>query len=168
MFHNESKRLLLVREISPDPSLGKRGEKPSLPINLSRTPSNIVLVKAKKNRYKTTPKQLNYACHALFNSGGALAIFKVGHAMKLLKYLLIFVFMGGLLIIFGDRGLIDNYRLSQRLHDLKSQNEQLLQENKKTQQIISLLKEDLTYIEMIARRELGMTGKGELVYRFTQ
>ncbi len=88
--------------------------------------------------------------------------------MKLLKYLLIFVFLGGLLIVFGERGLIDNYRLSQRLQDIKSQNEQLLQENKKTQRIISLLKEDLAYIEMIARRELGMTGREELVYRFTQ
>jgi len=88
--------------------------------------------------------------------------------MKLVKYLLIFVFLGGLLIVFGERGLIDSYRLSQRLQDIKSQNEQLLQENKKTQRIISLLKEDLAYIEMIARRELGMTGREELVYRFTQ
>lgn len=88
--------------------------------------------------------------------------------MKLLKYLLLFLFAGALFIVFGERGLIDNYRLAKRLEYLKAQNEKLLQENKKTQRTISLLKDDLTYIEMIARKELGMTGKDELVFRFTQ
>ncbi len=30
----------MVRQISPDPSLGKRGEKAALPINLSQTQAN--------------------------------------------------------------------------------------------------------------------------------
>ncbi|MDZ4163742.1 MAG: septum formation initiator family protein [Smithellaceae bacterium] len=87
--------------------------------------------------------------------------------MKFGRILIIFILLGSLVIVFGNRGLIDNYHMLKRHEDLKRANAEIFRENRETERIISLLKDDLAYIEMTARRELGMTRKGELVYRFT-
>lgn len=87
--------------------------------------------------------------------------------MKLGRILIIFILLGSLVIVFGNRGLIDNYNMLKRHEDLKRANAEIFRENRETERVISLLKDDLAYIEVTARRELGMTRKGELVYRFT-
>ena len=70
------------------------------------------------------------------------------------------------LIIIGDNGLID-------LNRLKNQKNKLIEENQKIQEEISLLfikinraKNDPSYIESIARQELGMIGKDEVILKF--
>jgi len=88
--------------------------------------------------------------------------------MKVGRYLIIFVFLIGTLITVGDRGLIDNYRLKEKLMALKKINHGTMLENIALKKNIMLLRNDLSYIEMMARNELGMVKKGDLVYRTAQ
>jgi cell division protein FtsB len=88
--------------------------------------------------------------------------------MKIGRYLIGFVLFIGILITFGDRGLIDNYRLKEKLMELKKINHQITLENIALKKNITLLRNDSSYIEMIARNELGMVKKGDLVYRTAQ
>ena len=48
---------------------------------------------------------------------------------------------------------------------VKKSNHQLTLENISLKRNIVLLRDDLSYVEMIARNELGMVKKGDLVYR---
>lgn len=85
--------------------------------------------------------------------------------MKVGRYLIVFVLLMGALITFGDRGLIDNYRLKEKLMTLKKSNHGTILENIALKKNITFLREDLSYIEMMARNDLGMVKKGDLVYR---
>jgi len=73
-----------------------------------------------------------------------------------------------LLITFGNRGFVDNYLMSKRLAQLKLQTQEITIENNELKKKILLLRSDLNYIEMIARNELGMVKKGDMVYRWTK
>ena len=88
--------------------------------------------------------------------------------MKVGRYLIIFTLFMGILIIFGNRGLVDNYKMLKRLDDIKKQNQELTAENNEIKKKIILLRSNLPYIEMIARNELGMVRKGDIVYRFAK
>jgi cell division protein FtsB len=88
--------------------------------------------------------------------------------MKIGRYLIIFVLLMGALITFGDRGLIDNYRMNEKLMALKKINHGTTLENIALKKNITFLREDPSYIEMMARNELGMVKKGDLVYRKAQ
>jgi cell division protein FtsB len=70
-----------------------------------------------------------------------------------------------LLITFGNRGVMDNYLMSKRLVALQSQNMKITEENNELTKKILLLRNDINYIEMIARNELGMVRKSDVVYR---
>ena len=86
--------------------------------------------------------------------------------MKLGRLLMIALLVIGFLIIFGKKGLIDNYKLQQRVAELREANQKTLKENARLKQDILLLRKDPKYIERIARDELGMVRKGDTVYRF--
>jgi cell division protein FtsB len=86
--------------------------------------------------------------------------------MKVGRYLVVFLFLMALLITFGNKGLVDNYLMSKRLNQLKLLNNGLATENNELKKKIVLLRSDLTYIESLARNELGMVKKGDIVYRF--
>jgi cell division protein FtsB len=70
-----------------------------------------------------------------------------------------------LLITFGNRGLVDNYLMNKRLTQLKSQSSEITTENNDLKKKILLLRNDLIYIETLARNELGMVKEGDIVYR---
>jgi cell division protein FtsB len=72
------------------------------------------------------------------------------------------------LITFGDRGLVDNFRMNEKLMALKKTNHETTLENIALKKNITLLRDNLAYMEMIARSELGMVKKGDLVYRTAQ
>ncbi len=74
----------------------------------------------------------------------------------------------GFLILFGRKGLIDNYKMQQMVKELSATNEQMLRENNKLKQEIILLRKDPKYIERLARDELGMVKKGDIVYRMSE
>jgi len=86
--------------------------------------------------------------------------------MKVGRYLIIIALLVGALVIFGDRGLIDNLRMKERLAALKKESYDLARENGEMKRTNSLLRDDLSYVEMIARNELGMVKKGDLVFQF--
>ena len=73
-----------------------------------------------------------------------------------------------LVIIFGDNGWVDYQllknekdRLSVRIEDLNRENLALYRE-------IDRLKNDLKYIENVARQELGVIGENEVIFKFNE
>ena len=88
--------------------------------------------------------------------------------MKIGRYLVVFLLFMALLITFGNRGFVDNYLMSKQLAQLKLQTREITIENNELKKKILLLRSDLNYIEMIARNELGMVKKGDMVYRWTK
>jgi cell division protein FtsB len=88
--------------------------------------------------------------------------------MKVGRYLIVFVSLMGAMITFGDRGLVDNYRMKEKLMALKKINHEITLENIALKKNITLLRDDLPYIEMMARSGLGMVKKGDMVYRSVQ
>lgn len=86
--------------------------------------------------------------------------------MKVGRYLIIFLLLIGLLITFGDRGFVDNYMMKEKLAAIRKTNEQMIHKNKELKKKIVLLRNNLQYIEMVARNEIGMVKKGNIIYRF--
>jgi cell division protein FtsB len=68
-----------------------------------------------------------------------------------------------LLIIIGDNGLVELSRLRDQEQVLIGQNETLARENVNLYRTIDRLQHDLVYIENVARNELGMVGKNDLI-----
>ena len=73
-----------------------------------------------------------------------------------------------LLITFGNKGLVDNFLMNKQLAELKSQNVKIAMENTTLKKKILLLRDDLSYVEYIARNELGMGKEGDIVYRLVK
>ena len=88
--------------------------------------------------------------------------------MKIGRYLVVVLIVMMLLIAFGNRGFLDNYLMGKRIAQLKSQNSIIAAESDDLKKKILLLRGDLTYIESIARNELGMVKKGDVVYRLVK
>jgi cell division protein FtsB len=68
-----------------------------------------------------------------------------------------------LLIVFGDKGLVELSRLRERERIMADKNETLAKENVSLYRIIGRLKHDPIYIESVARHELGMVGKDDMI-----
>jgi cell division protein FtsB len=88
--------------------------------------------------------------------------------MKIGRYLIAFLFIMALLITFGNRGVVDNYLMGNRLSQLKAENGSLATQNKELGEKILLLRSNPAFIESIARNELGMVKKGDVVYRLAK
>lgn len=73
-----------------------------------------------------------------------------------------------LCIIFGERGAIDLYRLKSESDQLARIAGDLKKENQKLYRNIERLKNDAEYIEEIAREELGMVARDEIIYQFKE
>jgi cell division protein FtsB len=85
--------------------------------------------------------------------------------MKLGRYITVFILFFFALITFGNRGIVDNYKMKERLTSLKQMNQDITLKNKQLKDSIMLLRNDPTCIEQIARNELGMVKKGDIIYR---
>jgi len=85
--------------------------------------------------------------------------------MKVGKFLLLFLILMGSVILFGSRGILDNYRLNQKLLDIQKSNGDLVVKNDALKKEILLLRNDMRYIEKVARDELGMVRRNDRVYR---
>ena len=71
-----------------------------------------------------------------------------------------------LVIIFGDRGLVEVNRLRGEKDRLLRDNRELTEKNLSLSREIERLKTDPVYIEHVARQELGMIGRDEVIVRF--
>ncbi len=88
--------------------------------------------------------------------------------MKIGRLLLIPLSLIILLILFGDKGLIDYCKLKEKLSSIRGVNSLIINENKALKEEIVLLRSDSRYIEMVARRELGMVNEKDIVYQFVE
>lgn len=88
--------------------------------------------------------------------------------MKVGKFLLLFLILMGSIILFGSRGVLDNYRLNQKLLDLQKGNEEIVAKNDALKKEILLLRNDMRYIEKVARDELGMVRLNDRVYHHVE
>ncbi len=61
-------------------------------------------------------------------------------------------------------GYLNLRKVGERLVRIEEENKRLIQENKRLEEEIKALEGDPFYIEKIAREELGMVRKGEIVY----
>ena len=86
--------------------------------------------------------------------------------MKMGRYLIIGIVLIAFAVTFVDRGLIDNFRMKERLTAMKRVNADLAKENEELEKKNVLLRNDLSYIETVARNELGMVRKGDVVFQF--
>ena len=67
--------------------------------------------------------------------------------------------------IFSEQGLVDLHLLKQERDSLQEANEKLARENLALSVEIDRLENDPDYIEDVARRELGMIRKDELILK---
>ena len=82
-----------------------------------------------------------------------------------LSLAILVIFSTLLLIVFGDNGLADFRQLAKRNDALAQENEKLARENMRLYHQIERLKHDPIYIESVARQELGMIGKDEIILK---
>ena len=70
-----------------------------------------------------------------------------------------------LLIFFGDNTLLELNRLKKERNLIIKMNEELVRQNDLMYNEIERLKRDPKYIENVARQELGMIGKNEIIFK---
>ena len=78
---------------------------------------------------------------------------------------ILFLFSMLLFITFGENGLADLNILRGERNRIVEKNEALTQENLAQYREIGRLKDDLQYVEKVARDELGMVKKGEVIIK---
>ncbi len=92
-------------------------------------------------------------------------IFRHGLVLNLAILFLVLLL---LLIIFGDKGIVDLQRLKADREDLIGLNMRIERKNQELFREVNRLKSDPDYIESIARRELGLVGKKEVIFKSRQ
>ena len=85
---------------------------------------------------------------------------------RLILFVLFLFIVFGLLTIFGDNGIFHLVGLQKELVRMKEKNLKIEDENQKLKEEVRRLQQEKRYIEEIARKELGMVKKGEIIYQF--
>ena len=70
-----------------------------------------------------------------------------------------------LFIIFGDNGLVDFNQLKRERHRLIEKNAKITMDNLSLYREIDRLEHDSGYIEAVVRRELGLIGKDDVIFK---
>ncbi len=83
----------------------------------------------------------------------------------ILALALMTMFLLLLFIVFGENGLTDLNRLKIKKDDLSLKNEELTKKNLSLYREIERLKNDPGYVENVARQELGVIGKDEVIIK---
>ncbi len=68
--------------------------------------------------------------------------------------------------IFGERGLLRIYHLTQDKKQIEERAAALQAENDQLKREIEALKTDRRYLESIARKDFGLVRKNEIIYQF--
>ena len=68
-------------------------------------------------------------------------------------------------IVFGVNGLTDLYKLKMEKDSLSKKNDELKKKNLSLYREIERLKNDPEYVEDVARKELGVIGKDEVIIK---
>ena len=83
----------------------------------------------------------------------------------LVSFCILTLFSMLLFILFSDKGLSDLFKLKSERDRLMNQNVQLKKENDTLYRTIERLRNDPEYIESVARKELGMIKKDEVILK---
>ena len=83
----------------------------------------------------------------------------------LLSFAVLILFSLCALIIFGDNGLAELKFVRQQRDSLVEKNEDIARKNISLFREMERLENDLTYIENVARQQLGFIGKGEVIIK---
>jgi cell division protein FtsB len=83
----------------------------------------------------------------------------------ILSFSILALFLLLLQIIFGDKGFIDLNNLKRESICLMEKNEAIRRENLSLYREIERLENDPEFIESVARHELGMIGKDEVIFK---
>ncbi len=86
----------------------------------------------------------------------------------LIVFVILALFSMLMFIIFGDKGFADLSQLKAERDRLLKKNAELVQENLSLYREIERLKNDPTYVESVARKELGVIGKDEVIFKLKQ
>lgn len=70
-----------------------------------------------------------------------------------------------LFIAFGENGFVDLNLLKMERDSLLKKNEELVKKNLSLYREIERLKNDPKYVENVARQELGVIGKDEIIFK---
>lgn len=85
------------------------------------------------------------------------------------KYVVLLILIILLLItyytVFGERGVLELRKLERTVDDAKAKTEEVKKENERLTQEIKRLQSDQEYIEKLARQELGLARKDEMIYK---
>lgn len=68
--------------------------------------------------------------------------------------------------VFGDKGLLRIYELRQDKNRIETRLKNTNKENEKLRQEIIALSSDYRYLESIARKDLGLFHRNEVIYQF--
>ena len=82
------------------------------------------------------------------------------------RFALLIILVMLALAVFGEKGVLRAYKLSQERHSLETEIQSLQEKNEALREEINLLRNDLEYLEDVARRDLGMVKDDELIYQF--
>jgi cell division protein FtsB len=103
----------------------------------------------------------------LFNLGIPLGLQK----KRVIKNIFIISLFLGLIIAwlgFGERGFYNLYKMDQERQSYLEKIRRLEEANRELLEQIDRLRKDKDYIESVARRELNLIKKDEIIYRFNQ
>ena len=70
-----------------------------------------------------------------------------------------------LFIVFGENGLTDLYKLKMEKDNLSKKSDELKKKNISLYREIERLKNDPRYVEDVARKELGVIGKDDVIIK---
>lgn len=71
-----------------------------------------------------------------------------------------------LVIVFRDNGLLDLADMKEQLEQSEINNETLKRENTELFNEVERLKNDINYLESVARKDLGMIKEDEIIIKF--
>jgi cell division protein FtsB len=71
-----------------------------------------------------------------------------------------------LFAVLGGRGITQIYQLKEERNRIQGSNDRLQEENRKLAEKVSRLRNSKEEVEKVAREELGLVKKGEIVYQF--
>jgi len=83
----------------------------------------------------------------------------------LLGFVIAALFSLLLFIMFGENGVVDLHVLKVKRDNLLKRNAALSQENLSLYREIERLRNDPKYVENVARQELGLIGKDEVIFK---
>jgi len=83
-------------------------------------------------------------------------------------FIFLAVFISGMFLfaIFGSRGLVQIYKSEEERKRIQMSNARLQEDNRKLADQIRRLRNNREEVEKVAREELGLVKKGEIVYQF--